>query len=111
MRRPRRVQARSVTIRHRQSIARRRGQAARRATMNRSAKLIVAAAVAFLGASATGALAESAWDYNHPRRDQVNDRLENQDRRINHQAREGEIGPWRAWRLHQEDPPIRPHEP
>ena len=78
--------------------------------MNRSAKLIVAATVAFLGASATGALAESAWDYNHPRRDQVNDRLENQDRRINHEAREGELGPWQTWRLHQEDRTIRHEE-
>ena len=78
--------------------------------MNRSAKLIVAATIAILSAPATGALAESAWDYNHPRRDQVNDRLENQDRRINHEAREGEIGPWRAWRLHQEDRAIRQEE-
>jgi hypothetical protein len=78
--------------------------------MNRSAKLIVAAAIAILGAPASGALADSVWDYNHPRRDQVNDRLERQDRRINHEAREGEIGPWRAWRLHQEDRAIRHEE-
>jgi hypothetical protein len=78
--------------------------------MNRSAKLIFAAAIAILGAPASGAMADSVWDYNHPRRDQVNDRLERQDRRINHEAREGEIGPWRAWRLHQEDRAIRHEE-
>jgi hypothetical protein len=78
--------------------------------MNRSAKLVVAATIGILGVSATAALAETAWERNHPHRDQVNDRLENQGWRINHEAREGEIGPWRAWRLHQEDRKIRHEE-
>jgi hypothetical protein len=78
--------------------------------MNRSAKLIVAATIGILGISATSALAETAWERNHPHRDQVNDRLENQNRRIKHEAREGEIGPWQARRLHQEDRAIRHEE-
>jgi hypothetical protein len=56
--------------------------------MNRSAKLLVAATIAILGASATTALADSGWDRFHPRRDQVNDRLAMQSFRINHQVRE-----------------------
>jgi hypothetical protein len=78
--------------------------------MNRSAKAIIAVTIGILGFSATSALAETAWDRNHPRRDQVNDRLENQDRRINHEVREGELGPWQARRLHQEDRTIRHEE-
>jgi hypothetical protein len=79
-------------------------------SMNRSAKTIIAAAIGILGLSATSALAESSWERHHPRRDQVNDRLENQDRRINHEYREGELTPWQARRLHQEDRTIRHEE-
>jgi hypothetical protein len=78
--------------------------------MNRSAKTIIVAAIGILGLSATSAFAETSWERNHPRRDQVNDRLENQDRRINHEFREGELAPWQARRLHQEDHTIRHEE-
>jgi hypothetical protein len=78
--------------------------------MNRSAKTIIVAAIGILGLTATSALAETSWERHHPRRDQVNDRLENQDRRINHRFREGELTPWQAWRLHQEDRTIRREE-
>jgi hypothetical protein len=78
--------------------------------MNRSAKTIIVAAIGILGLSATSALAETAWERHHPRRDQVNDRLENQDRRINHEYREGELTPVQAERLHQEDRTIRHEE-
>jgi hypothetical protein len=77
--------------------------------MNRSAKTIIVAAIGILGLSATSALAATAWERN-PRRDQVNDRLENQDRRINHEYREGELTPGQAWRLHQADRTIRHEE-
>ncbi len=40
---------------------------------------------------ATPAFAESVWDRNHPRRDQVNDRISHQERRITNERREGEI--------------------
>ena len=78
--------------------------------MNRSAKTIIAAAIGILGLTATSALAETSWERHHPRRDQVNDRLANQNWRINHEAREGELAPWQAWRLHQEDRNIRHEE-
>ena len=38
---------------------------------------------ALVGSSITAAFAETQWERNHPRRDQVNDRLSNQNRRIN----------------------------
>jgi hypothetical protein len=78
--------------------------------MTRRSKLIVAIAIGILGASATSAFAETAWERSHPRRDQVNDRLENLNARINHEYREGELTPWQARRLHAEDRMIRGEE-
>ena len=71
---------------------------------------ILAVALAMLGTSMTGALAETQWERNHPRRDQVNDRLSNQNRRINNELREGEITKAQANRLHSEDQAIRHEE-
>jgi hypothetical protein len=79
-----------------------------RSAKNHFAKTIILAAI--LGFAANSAFAETWWERNHPRRDQVNDRLENQDRRINHEYREGEISGWQARRLHQEDHTIRNEE-
>lgn len=78
--------------------------------MNRSARLITALTITILGASATSAFAETAWERHHPRRDQVNDRLAVQNHRINHELREGELSPWQARRLHQADRTIRAEE-
>ncbi|HEY6257746.1 MAG TPA: hypothetical protein VIY51_18345 [Xanthobacteraceae bacterium] len=78
--------------------------------MNRSAKTIIVAAIGILSLSANSAFAETWWEHNHPRRDQVNDRLENQNRRINQEYREGEISAGQAWRLHQQDRAIRHEE-
>jgi hypothetical protein len=70
----------------------------------------VAFIVAFIGTSVVGAMAETRWERNHPRRDQVNDRLENQNRRINRELREGEITKDQARQLHGEDHAIRNEE-
>lgn len=67
-------------------------------------------ASALLATFSGSAFAETGWERSHPRRDQVNDRLGNQDRRINHEYREGEIGKGRAQRLHREDRQIRREE-
>jgi hypothetical protein len=71
------------------------------------------ATVVFVGALVTmagSAFAETSWERNHPRRDQVNDRLENQSRRINREYREGEISRGQARALHREDHQIRQEE-
>ncbi len=52
---------------------------------------VFALAIAMVGTAAPGAMAETHWEFNHPRRDQVNDRLQSQNRRINQEVREGEI--------------------
>jgi hypothetical protein len=79
--------------------------------MSRAAtSVVLAAAAAVLGSSVTAAIAETKWERNHPRRDQVNDRLANQNRRINQERKEGEISKAQANRLHQEDHAIRQEE-
>jgi hypothetical protein len=73
----------------------------------------IAAAVlvgTMMGATVTCAMAETKWERNHPRRDQVNDRLANQNRRINHELKEGEITRGQAQQLHREDAAIRQEE-
>ena len=67
-------------------------------------------ASALLGTSIAAACAQSNWAQNHPRREQVNDRLANQNRRINQEVREGEITKGQAKQLHQEDHAIRQEE-
>src|SRR5215831_18283558 len=65
---------------------------------------------ALVGSSITAAFAETQWERNHPRRDQVNDRLSNQNRRINKELKEGEINKQQANQLHREDRAIRQEE-
>jgi hypothetical protein len=79
--------------------------------MTRTRKLtLVAVALASLGLSATAASAESWWQFNHPRRAEVNERLAFQNYRINRELREGELSPWQARRLHFRDFMIRREE-
>ena len=57
---------------------------------------------AFVASASSGAIAGN-WGQNHPRREQVNDRLQNQNRRINRERQEGEITQRQANQLHRED--------
>lgn len=50
------------------------------------------------------------WGGRHPRRAQVNSRLNNQNRRIKKEVREGELSPDQAARLHRDDRQIRGEE-
>lgn len=70
----------------------------------------LAVSIAMVGSTITAAMAETPWERNHPRRDQVNDRLQNQNRRINQELREDEISKQQARRLHREDRAIRREE-
>jgi hypothetical protein len=75
-------------------------------------KSVRLATVVFAGTlvMAGSAFAETSWERNHPRRDQVNDRLANQSRRINQEYREGEISRGQARALHREDRQVRREE-
>jgi hypothetical protein len=63
-----------------------------------------------LAGVATSALAETTWEQNHPRRDQVNDRLANQNQRIKTEVAEGEMSKGQAAKLHRDDRQIRGEE-
>nr|WP_244222864.1 hypothetical protein [Cupriavidus lacunae] len=53
---------------------------------------------------------DSRWERNHPRREQVNDRLTNQNRRIHQEVKEGELTHGQAAALHNKDRQIRQEE-
>jgi hypothetical protein len=63
-----------------------------------------------LATSVTSASAEALWQYYHPRRAEVNQRLAYQNYRIHDGVEDGRISPWRAARLHAEDRMIRGEE-
>jgi hypothetical protein len=54
--------------------------------------------------------AETRWEKNHPRRDQVNDRLAHQDARIHEEVKEGDLTHKQAASLHAQDHAIRTEE-
>jgi hypothetical protein len=71
---------------------------------------IAALTLATLGASFTAASAETPWQYNHPRRAEVNARLGYQNYRIDRGEAFGRISPYRAAQMHAEDRTIRNEE-
>jgi hypothetical protein len=63
-----------------------------------------------LSGLATNALADTQWQKDHPRREQVNNRLANQNQRIKTERKEGELTKGQAQQLHKEDHAIRQEE-
>jgi hypothetical protein len=78
-------------------------------TSTRKAVTVLLMSMSLAGV-ATSALAETTWEQNHPRRDQVNDRLANQNKRIKTEVAEGELSKGQAAKLHKEDHQIRREE-
>ena len=75
--------------------------------IHRSAMLLVSV----LGLSVcTSAMAETAWQKAHPRRTEVNHRLERQNVRIDKQVHSGTITHQQAHTLHKQDQQIRQEE-
>jgi hypothetical protein len=75
-------------------------------------KLVTTAAIAaiLLLVGAGTAQAETQWQKDHPRRHQVNSRLNNQNRRIHNEVKDGEISKGQAAAEHHEDHQIRQEE-
>jgi hypothetical protein len=72
---------------------------------------ILFTAALLLGSTAVSSFAdEGQFDKTHPRRAEVNQRLENQDKRINKEVKEGEMSKAKAAKLHKEDRHIRKEE-
>ena len=72
--------------------------------------LSVAAATLALTALASNAMADTQWQKDHPRRTQVNSRLNNQNKRIHNEVKDGQINKSQAKQLHSEDHAIRSEE-
>jgi hypothetical protein len=66
--------------------------------------------VLFLGIANVSSAQDGGFAKQHPRKAEVNQRLRNQDRRINHEMRNGDITRHQAYNLHQGDHRIRNEE-
>jgi hypothetical protein len=76
-----------------------------------SNKLMSVTLVAIFAATSVGsAYAATSWNKSHPRRTQVNKRLNNQNKRINQEVKKGEISKAQAAGLHKKDRQIRKEE-
>jgi hypothetical protein len=69
-----------------------------------------ATTLAVLTAVAGTASADTTWQKNHPRREQVNHRLNNQDKRIHNDVKNGTLTKGQAASLHREDHQVRQEE-
>ena len=70
----------------------------------------LALAGVFATSLAGSAMAETTWQQNHPRRTEVNHRLNNQNRRIHHEVKDGQITKQQAAGLHAQDHNVRQEE-
>ena len=78
---------------------------------SRRARVVATSLAALLcSAVAVNATAETKWEKAHPRRDQVNDRLERQSARIHQEVKEGDLTKAQAAELHKDDAQIRAEE-
>ncbi len=70
--------------------------------------LIVALSALFVGGSAFAG--DRDWNRDHPRRHEVNKRLNNQNRRVDEGVATGKLSPAQARQIHAEDHAIRQQE-
>lgn len=79
-------------------------------TRNLSKAAALIAVLGVLATVTTSSFADTAWQKTHPRREQVNNRLQNQNKRIHNEVKEGELTPGQAKALHKDDKRIRQEE-
>ncbi len=72
--------------------------------------LTVAVVTVAMTALSSVALADTQWQKDHPRREEVNNRLANQNARIHQEVKEGELNKAQAATLHKNDRQIRQEE-
>ena len=72
--------------------------------------LVLATALSLLTAVAGTASADTTWQKNHPRREQVNGRLNNQNNRIHNDVKNGTLTKGQAASLHKQDHQVRQEE-
>jgi len=76
----------------------------------RSAVTAAVATAALAGVAGNVLADDTQWQKEHPRREQVNNRLANQNKRIKQERKEGELSKGQAQKLHSEDRAIRKEE-
>jgi hypothetical protein len=72
--------------------------------------LMIAAVAATFASMSSNVFADTKFQQNHPRRAEVNARLENQNRRIDTEVKDGQISRSQGAFLHGEDHAIRSEE-
>ena len=82
--------------------------------MNRKLSAVLATVTILAGVgfaqSSMAADNDGQWAKTHPRREEVNNRLANQNKRIAQERKEGELTKGQAAKLHREDAQIRKEE-
>jgi hypothetical protein len=80
--------------------------------MSIKASRLAAAGIAMIALAAVAgtASADTQWQKDHPRRAEVNARLDNQNHRINQDVRDGTLTKGQAQGLHKDDHQIRQEE-
>ena len=80
--------------------------------MSRLCKMFATIALISMAFTSFGSAfaADGTWQKNHPRREEVNNRLNNQDKRIHKEVKEGDMSKGQAATLHHEDRKIRTEE-
>jgi len=74
-------------------------------------RVIALAVASVLAIGVAGsAMADTPWQKAHPRREQVNNRLNRQNTRIHNEVKEGELTHQQAYQLHKQDHQIRQEE-
>ena len=71
---------------------------------------VVCFCVMTLLGTASLSFAQTQWEKEHPRRAEVNRRIDNQNNRINHELKEGKISPEQAKQEHMQERKIRHEE-
>ena len=72
--------------------------------------ILAAASLAVIAGAASSACADTRWQRHHPRREEVNNRLARQIRRIHQEVKEGDLTHAQAAALHRDDRQIRREE-
>jgi len=75
-----------------------------------SKKIVFALAVTTVLSIGSSYAQDTQWQKDHPRREQVNQRLDNQNKRINKEVKEGDLTKKQANALHKDDKQIRKEE-
>ncbi len=76
----------------------------------RKAAALIGLLSLFAAASSNSFAADTKWQKEHPRREQVNSRLENQNDRIKTEVKDGDMSKAKAAKLHKADRQIRQEE-